>query len=267
MSLAWACSGCGGIELGDDEWSMAGAHSVTVEDGVGPEGQLVVYRPSDLDVDAPHGVVVWSVGTGGSPSGYASLLEHWASHGFVVVAGDDGNQQDGDQALLALQWIVDQNEVGGAYEGQIDVDAIAASGHSQGGNACIHVGLRDDRVRAILPIEPGWGELGDAEVADDSALTIPVFYVCGENDHLVEPSWCVERFEDAPAQAWVGVVRGADHFAPVGRRAGSDDVEIRRYGTRWLYAWLRDDAAAREAFEGEDWSLLDDSAWMDVMRH
>lgn len=245
---------------------MAGAHAVTVEEGVGPEGQLVVYRPSDLDVDAPHPVVVWSVGTGGSPDSYESLLEHWASHGFVVVAGDDGNQANGDQALLALDWILEQDGPGGVYEGMIDEQAIAASGHSQGGNACIHVGLRDDRVTALLPIEPGWGELGDAGIADDSALTIPVFYVCGEDDHLVDAGWCVERFEDAPGQAWVGVVRGADHFAPVGRRSGSDDVEIRRYGTRWLYAQLRDDAEAREAFEGDDWLLLDDPAWIDVMR-
>jgi dienelactone hydrolase len=149
----------------------------------------------------------------------------------------------------------------------IDEQAIAASGHSQGGNACLHVALRDERVRAVLPIEPGLGELGDAEVADESMLMVPVFYICGEDDHVVPPDWCLDRFEDTPANAWQGVVRGAGHFAPVGRELGSDDVEIRRYGTRWLHAHLNDDAEAREAFEGEAWELASDSAWMDVMRH
>lgn len=64
----------------------------------------------------------------------------------------------------------------------------------------------------------------------------------------------------------MGVVRAAGHFAPVGRKLGSDDVEIRRYGTRWLYAQLRDDDEAKLAFEGDDWLLLDDGAWTDVRR-
>jgi predicted dienelactone hydrolase len=265
LSLLWLPA-CGGLDFGDDRWSMLGPHEVTIEEGMGPDGQLFVYRPSDLETDAPHPVIVWSVGTGGSPDSYGGLLEHWASHGFVVVAGDDGNQANGDQALLALDWVIDQNAAGGLYEGMLDEGAIAASGHSQGGNACLHVALRDDRVRTVLPIEPGVGELGDAEIADESTLTIPVFYICGENDKLVPPDWCRDRFDGTPADAWVGVVRDANHFAPVGGKVGSDDVEIRRYGTRWLHAYLNDDAEALEAFEGDTWELEMDAAWMDVMR-
>src|SRR5690242_4036358 len=92
LVVLFATSACEHIDLGDDRWSKAGPHEVEVESGVGPDGQLSVYRPADLDTDAPHPVVVFSVGTAGSPEGYSSLLEHWASHGFVVVAGDDGNQ-------------------------------------------------------------------------------------------------------------------------------------------------------------------------------
>jgi hypothetical protein len=239
---------------------------VVVEQGVGPGGQLSVFRPAELEVDAPYPVVVWSVGTGGSPDAYGGLLEHWASHGFVVVAGDDGNQANGDQAVLALEWIIDQNGPGGAYEGMIDEQAIAASGHSQGGNACLHLALRDDRVTTVLPIEPGRGELGDAEIADQSMLSVPVFYVCGENDNIVPADWCFDRFEGTPDDAWLGFVRDANHFAPVGRELGSDDVEMRRYGTRWLHAQLNDDEDARAAFEGLAWELARDAAWTDVMR-
>jgi hypothetical protein len=266
-SLLLAMSACSGLDFGDDRWSMLGPYEVTIEQSVGPSGQLFVYRPTDLETDGPHPVIVWAVGTGGSADGYGGLLEHWASHGFVVIGGNDGNQANGDQGLLALDWVIDQNAPGGLYEGMIDEGAIAASGHSQGGNAALHVALRDGRVRTVLPIEPGIGEISDADVADQSMLTIPVFYICGEDDKVVAPDWCFDRFDNTPADAWVGVVRGAGHFAPVGRRVGSDDVEIRRYATRWLHAYLNEDAEALEGFEGDAWDLEHDGAWMDVQRH
>jgi predicted esterase len=264
--LLLSLSACVDLDLGDDRWSMLGPHEVTIEPGLGPDDQLVVYRPSELETDAPHPVVVFCVGTGGSPENYGGLLEHWASHGFIVVAGDDGDQANGDQALLALDWVIEQNAAGGLYEGMIDDQAIAASGHSQGGNACLHVALKDERVRTVLAIEPGLGNHGDAEEADESLLTVPVFYICGEDDKVVLPELCFDRFDDTPADAWVGVVRGEGHYAPVGREIGSDGVEVRRYGTRWLYAFLDDDAEALEGFEGDAWALERDAAWMDVMR-
>jgi hypothetical protein len=139
-------------------------------------------------------------------------------------------------------------------------------GHSQGGNACLHVALRDQRVTAVLPVMPGEGTLGNAEKADESGLTVPAFYVCGEDDGLVPPSWCEERFDDTPANAWMGVVRDTGHFAPVGDAAGEDQVDIRRYTTMWLYAILKDDPEARPGFFGDDWSLAADAAWMSVAR-
>lgn len=49
----------------------------------GGKGQLVVWLPAG----EPRGrVLVFSHGELGSPELYAPLLEHWASHGFVVLA-------------------------------------------------------------------------------------------------------------------------------------------------------------------------------------
>lgn len=266
LALVVLATGCRQADPGDDVWSMRGDAAVTVEEGAGPGGHFSVYRPTDLATGAPHPVVVFSVGTGGSPDAYRALLEHWASHGFVVVAGDDGNQANGDQALEGLAWILAEDAPGGGYAGMIDEDAVGASGHSQGGNACLHVALRDARVDAVVPLEPGRGELGDAEIADQSRLAVPVFYVCGENDRIVSPDWCRERFVGTPASAWMGVVRGANHFAPVAREPGTDDVEMRGWSTRWLRAWLAGDAEARAGFEGDAWTLATDPAWTDVMR-
>lgn len=259
-------AGCRPADPGDDRFSMPGAAAVTVEEGVGPGAHFTVFRPADLGAGAPHAVVVWSVGTGGSPDSYRALLQHWASHGFVIVAGDDGNQANGDQALEGLAWLLGEDAGGGAYAGTLDEGAIAASGHSQGGNACLHVALRDARVTTVLPVMPGRGALGDAEIADQSMLAVPVFYICGEDDRIVPPDWCRERFDGTPGRAWMGVVRGANHFAPVAGDPGTDDVEIRGWTTRWLLARLRGDAEARAGFDGDGWTLAADPGWTGVAR-
>ena len=97
--------GCRPVDLGNDFWTRAGPHEVT-EEITGPGSAFYVYRPTTLDAD-PSPVVVFSVGTGASPTAYTALLTHWASHGFVVIAGDSGMQANGDQALEGLAWILD----------------------------------------------------------------------------------------------------------------------------------------------------------------
>jgi len=259
-------SGCGRVDPGDDRWSRPGDHASVVEESLGPDEQFTVFRPEDLSVDGPHPVVVWSVGTGASPGGYGALLRHWASHGLVVVAGDDGNQAVGDQALQALDWILGENLDSGRYPGQLDAGAVAASGHSQGGNACLHVALRDERVQTALPIQPGEGGLGFVDAAHDSQLEVPVFYICGEADTVVPPQRCADRFSDAKRRAWMGVVENATHFAVSATREGADNAEIRGYSTRWLKARLTGDRKAAEAFDGDDWGLVRDPDWINVHR-
>jgi len=262
-SLLFACKT---VNPGTDRWTQPGPHPTIVEE-LGPDGAYVVVRPDDLSSDQVVPVVVFSVGTGGSPGSYESLLRHWASHGFVVVAGDSGMQQNGDQALAALAWLLDQGDTeGNPLSGHIDHEHIAAVGHSQGGNACLHVALRDPRVTTVLPIMPGEGVLGNAEEADESRLTVPVFYVCGQDDGIVPASHCQQRYDDTPANAWKGVIRDAGHFAPVGHDAGEDQIDLRRYTTMWLYAQLLDDPVARQGFFGADWSLATDPGWTDVER-
>ena len=50
------------------------------------------YRPSTLGQNGvTHPVILWGNGTGSSPSTYAGLLRHLASHGFIVVAANTSN--------------------------------------------------------------------------------------------------------------------------------------------------------------------------------
>jgi dienelactone hydrolase len=263
---ALGIGGCKSVNPGSDRWSKLGPETTT-EETTGPGDHFTIFRPTTLNAHTPRPIVVFAVGTGGSPDSYRGLLQHWASHGFVIIAGDDGNQANGDQALEGLAWLVDQNtSAGSVFEGALNVARIATAGHSQGGNAAIHVALRDGRVGTVIGLEAGEGTLGGAERADESGLQVPVFYMCGEDDNLVPPDWCAQRFDGTPAKAWMGVALGANHFAPVAKDVGRDDVEFRRYATRWLYARLTDDATAKTAFEGPSFELASDPEWTDVRR-
>jgi predicted dienelactone hydrolase len=257
---------CRTVTPGIDQWTRPGSHRAVVEE-LGPDGAYVVFRPAHPSPAARFPVVVFSVGTGGSPSAYAALLRHWASHGLVVVAGDSGMQRQGDQAIAALDWLLREAARPGStlYE-HIDGEHVAAAGHSQGGNAALHVAIRDRRITSVLALEPGKGQLGGVVAADERSLAVPVFYVCGAEDRIVPPARCATRFRNTTAPAWVGIIREANHFAPVGDTSGEDQIDLRRWTTRWLLAGLRGDRDARAGFEGDDWTLARDRAWSGVRR-
>ena len=46
-----------------------------------------------------HPIISWGNGTGVSPSGYAWLLGHLASWGFVVIASESRNTGSGEEML------------------------------------------------------------------------------------------------------------------------------------------------------------------------
>lgn len=249
----------------DGQWHAPGAFTVTSE-VTGPGQRFTVFAPAPLGADGlRHPIVVFSVGTFGTPNAYEFMLERIASHGFVVIAGDDGNQGEGDQALVGLDWLIAEDaRVGSAWSGKLAVDRVAAVGHSQGGNAAIHVALRRDSVTAVAPLMPGVGLLGGAARADESALTVPSFYVCGGLDLITPAKSCATRFATTPAPTWTGVVKQANHFTPLNDTA--PNAELLGWLISFLRAELMDDAAASPRFVGPVFSLTQDSDWKDVQR-
>src|SRR5690606_7050327 len=66
-----------------------------------------VYRPRTLGENGlKHPIILWGNGTGGSPSTYGRLLEHWASHGFVVAAARTSNAGTGEEMISCLNYLI-----------------------------------------------------------------------------------------------------------------------------------------------------------------
>lgn len=96
---------------------------------------------------------------------YFSLHEHWASHGFVVVAvdGTDTNCQPGntenlrlrsDSQVAAWEELKRLNDdPSSLFFGRIDIDKIIYAGHSRGGGAALLSATKTPEVRGVIDLQ------------------------------------------------------------------------------------------------------------------
>jgi len=216
----------------------------------GPGNDFSLFRPADPGQDGfLHPVITWGNGTLAIPLFYFDLLDHLASHGFVVIASNGLFVGSGEEMLEGVDWILEENDnPNSALFGAIDVDAIGATGHSQGGEGAINAG-NDARLSCTAPIQPVPGNV--------DGLQGPMFALAGENDTIV-PKEVVGNgvYVPSPVPSIFGVLAGADHFTPLGDAGG-----FRGYVTAWFAACLAGDGRAAPAFLGAC-ELCDNEDWL-----
>lgn len=117
------------------DWAMA-VDKATI-DGRAVEGAEV------LQGDVPHPVVIFSHGFALNPEWYSDLTEHYASHGFLVLAPEhtEADWFETPRAsfdrprdiTLTLDFAESLNAPGGLWAGRADMEKVAVVGHSYGG--------------------------------------------------------------------------------------------------------------------------------------
>ncbi len=202
--------------------------------------------------DGPWPLLLFSHGNWSTNDKYDRLIEHWTSHGYVVLAplhmdgaggylqgtinmlryGNLGLIQARVDDLVALLDHLDvvQQQVP-ALAGRIDSQRVAATGHSfgafnaqqLGGAAAFDsdeenwVNVRDERIRAVVAVSPP-GPMFD-EIADGSwdQQTVPTLMTTGtwDTNAMFWPDWRMHMlsWETAqPGSQYALVVQGADHY-------------------------------------------------------
>jgi len=227
-------------------FSDAGPFATTRE--APANSNCTIFRPATLgEGGVTHPVILWGNGTFTSPSTYAALLTHLASHGFIVAAANTSNAGNGSQMIACLDFITTQNTTSAsAFFHRVDLDRVGATGHSQCGAGTIMAG-RDARVKFTAPMAPfitaipGGGQFASASIGQQRG---PMFLISGGNDTLAVPSRHQQPvFSGANVPVVWGTLAGAAHNDVTGNAGG-----FRGPLTAWFRAKLMDDASATQLF-------------------
>jgi pimeloyl-ACP methyl ester carboxylesterase len=239
-------------------------------------GAYVVYRPGDyaaLGFDSP--IVTWGNGTDATPDMYSTLLGHFASYGFTVIASTLTNTGSGNEIDAGARYLVAQNgTAGSAFAGHLDTGHVAAVGHSQGAGGATRAAINDPGLVTTLmtfslPNTIWVGANPDCPTAadcdyDTSQLTRPTFFLGthGLLDLVIASPGTEKAFYDSvPGPASLGLIQTSD-----GTRADHNSIQdsgnpagFLGYATAWLEYRLRGDTFAAGAFTGTE--LVDNPNW------
>ena len=185
------------------------ARFATAGPGIGRLGALSPARGSATEpADGRFPLVLFSHGLSGSPERYAAALSGWAAAGFVVAAptypftsqyAAHVRRADIVHQPADARYVLDQVRLldatpGDALAGRIDVDHVAAVGHSAGGytTAGLFTAGHDARLRAGV-IMAGW--LAPGAFAGPPATML---FLQGTSDPVVPRAISRKAFDRVP---------------------------------------------------------------------
>jgi dienelactone hydrolase len=270
----------------------SGPYPALMEEAPGLPG-FTIHRPHDLAATPALPVVVWGNGSCRNVgNAYPEFHAEIASRGYFVIAlgpivadyvrpravrpapgtppaqpvttppARGPNETQAAQLVAALDWAVAENaRAGSPYFGELDVEHVAASGHSCGGLQALWAGAHDARIDTLVIGNSGTFNppLLEIEVvhADLARLTMPVIYLMGGPTDIAYPQ--AER--DFAAFTSAPVFKANLEVGHGGTYQDANGGEFGRVAVAWLDWQLKSDAAAARIFAGADCALCRDSAW------
>lgn len=232
------------------QWDAAGPFTVTsASNGRG----TTVVRPTALGAlgCTTHPVVLWNNGARSKLDRYMPLLNHLASHGFIVAAAE-GNTGTGSAMLQGLDYLTtEHNRAGSPLQGKVDLANVGATGHSFGGGAAVDAGA-DARVDTVAPIYP-------LAFSSASRLRGPALFIAGQNDTIVSPATVRNTYNQATqVPAIYAEQRGADHYAI---------PALHGTITSWFRLHLMQDDQARGLYFGPNCTYCTSTFWSVFQRN
>lgn len=245
------------------DYAARGPYPTTRDKNVGPSAAYDVFRPTDLATGGhKHPIISWANGTLFSLDKYQPLLDHWASHGFVVVAAHTNTTAGGATHKAGIDWLLGEaGRAGSVFAGALDGKKIGAAGHSQGGGATIAAGSNKPGptgIVATLPLMPLLSFEADKTVV--SRQLAPMFNINATMDDR-DPQGAIANaiFDGARAELVQGAFIGVHEDAMSPAMHGPT--------LAWFRLMLMNDQAARDRFyPAATCGYCQDPAWKQI-RH
>jgi dienelactone hydrolase len=286
------------VALGSSAAALAADNPVPTGSGPRPAVQeeaanlpgYTLYRPKDLS-DAALPVVVWGNGSCRNVgNAYPQFHAELASHGYLVIAlgpivagyappsgpvptqaaataappppTRGNNETDEEQFVKALDWATAENRrAGSPLAGHIDVEHVAATGHSCGGLQALWAGLHEPRVDTIIlgnsgTIEPPVLAI-DVSRAQTATLTRPALYLIGGPTDIAYAN-AEADFAVLTGKLVVKANRAVGHGGTYHEPNGG---EFARVAVAWLDWQLKGSREAAALFTGEPCGLCTSPGW------
>jgi hypothetical protein len=232
-----------------------GPFATVTEMNVGPGMAFTMFRPMMLT--QRHPVITWGNGTSTTPMTYRTMLNLYASHGFIVIASNSMNVAQGTPPpmLDGVTWVLEQDMTqGSALFGHVDRDHIGATGHSQGAIAT-STAAADPRIKTIAPIE----------VLRRGTQNGPVLALCGAMDTTLPCSGNMTAFNSVANQpAMYAELKTADHMNWIYSPGAFNPFWV--ITTAWFRVHLMNDTALRPMFYGECSLCKDTATWVTMRK-
>jgi len=275
-------SGC----VGGKAWptanpAAAGPFQVAADKMVGPlagytpdpiygdqQQRFNIYRPKDLATSGYcHPILVWANGHTDNPEPnpplcvvdsaankwcgqYLPMMNHLASHGFVVIASLSTTTSKGDPlpTIAGLDWLLQQSETSGSpYYHRLDTANIGQLGHSEGALSTCMV-ASEPRYKAL------------AAISGTTTLTgvhTPMLFFCGGKDTVVSCDSVRNVFLTVTNQpAFFIDELNSDHGSWVYQGAKGVSLSM---AAAWFRVHLMGDTANRKYFYGPSCTFCTDS--------
>ncbi len=177
----------------------------------------------------PYPLIVFSHGLGGTPEFSQTVLEAWASAGFVVVAprfplsrpdnpsgadAGDVQNQTGDVSFL-IDTMTMSDDTDSFYADLVDPERIGASGHSNGAittiGVTLHTCCNDDRIDVAVEYAGTASPYAGGEY--DWSLAPPFLIVHGTDDELVAYANGVTLYNELTGPKGLFTMEGGHHSA------------------------------------------------------
>jgi len=240
-----------------------------------------VFRPVDYDkLGFKSPIVTWGNGTNARPAMYSTMLSHFASYGFTVIATTLANTGSGREIAAAARYLVTADTThGSVFAGHLDLHEVAVVGHSQGATGAVRVATMDPRlITSVMTFSlpdakwsapnPDCPVKADCE-AHPNRLTQPIFFISTHgplDSFIASPATERADFDRVRGRAALGIIaltggRPADHNSVQDANVGGNPQGELGYATAWLEYTLRGNRKAAAAFSGRRPELVSNVDW------